>query len=340
MTSILRVRSVRSAVLMCLVLLMTASLSPRATAQEATPDAADPLSRAVAWLVSQQADDGGFIGFSGASDPGATADAVIALAAAGGDEAAAALDRAVAYLETQALVYAQTGAGQAAKLALAVIAAGGDPTSFATINPLILATMSADPATGRYGSGMFDHALTMLALAGAGEDVPAAAMEALRASQTEDGSWAFDGTVAAGAGDTNTTALVVQAIVAAGHGDDPIVEPALAYLKTVQGESGGFSFQPGDPLVPDANSTAIVVQAIIAVGQDPSSNDWKNASGALAAFQNDSGAFRYNDDQPDDNLFATLQAIPAVAGVPLPVVGETPSDQGTPVAGWDARRAA
>ena len=81
----------------------------------------------------------------------------------------------------------------------------------------------------------------------------------------------------------------------------------------------------------DANSTAIVVQAILAVGPDPASADWNTAAAALAGFQNPSGAFRYTDDQPEDNLVATVQAIPAIAGLPYPIAAEAGGD-GTEVA--------
>jgi hypothetical protein len=39
----------------------------------------------------------------------------------------------------------------------------------------------------------------------------------------------------------------------------------------------------------------------------------------LATFQNPSGAYFYNATDTSDNLFATLQAIPALASVALPV---------------------
>jgi hypothetical protein len=285
----------------------------------ATPSAGQGLEGAVAWLVAQQQPDGGFLGFSGASDPGATTDAVIALAAARNSGTDVDLTSAVGYLESTAIDYAQTGTGQAAKLALAIIAAGGDPRDVSGIDTLSLVENGQIPATGIYGTGIYDHALSILAIVAGCGTVPDSAIDALRETQISDGSWAFDAKPDVGAGDTNTTAIVVQALVAAGAGDDPITQTALDYLKAAKAETGGFGYQPADPLVADANSTALVVQAIIAAGQDPASDDWGNAAAALAAFQNPSGAFRYNNETPDDNLFATAQAIPAVAGFPLPI---------------------
>lgn len=289
----------------------------------ASPTIVASVERASAWLLTQQGLDGGFVGFSGTSDPGATADAVIALAAARADgvDVAVPLEMALRYLDGQQASYAQTGPGQAAKVALAYLAGGREPQDARVIDAIGLASAGADPTNGLYGTGVFDHALVMLALAGSGQPVPEAATAALAATQVEDGSWAFDGSTTPGAGDGNTTALVIQALVAAGRGDDPMVAKALEYLRSVQAPTGGFAFQPAEPLVPDANSTALALQAFVAVSGDPSAPPVGEAAAALAAFQNPSGAFRYTADQPDDNLFATLQAIPAAAGLPLPLAG-------------------
>jgi hypothetical protein len=319
-------RRVLSALIGTFLLLATAFNSIGVLAQDATPaatpGAAPGLEAAVDWLVAQQQDDGGFLGFSGASDPGATTDAVLALAAARNAGLEVDLTSSLAYLESTAIDYAQAGTGQAAKLALSIIAAGDDPRDVGGIDTLSLVENGQDQETGIYGLGIYDHALSILAIIGGGGSVPDSAIDALRETQISDGSWAFDAKPDVGAGDTNTTAMVIQALVAAGAGDNPMVQTALDYLKTAQVESGGFGYQPKEPLVADANSTGLVVQAIIAVGQDPALSDWGDAPAALAAFQNPSGAFRYNDDTPDDNLFATVQAIPAVAGFALPITAE------------------
>ena len=149
--------------------------------------------------------------------------------------------------------------------------------------------------------------------------MPSNAVDKLRALQIGDGAWAFDGAMGAGAGDTNTSALVVQALAADGLAADPMVDKALAYLRSTQLAAGGFPYQPGAATAADANSTSLVVQALIATGKDPASAEWKNAAAALAAFQNPSGAFRYADAPPEDNLFATIQALPAIAGLAFPI---------------------
>ena len=336
-----------------IVALTLRGLSGMPLAQSATPVATpivpgpDPaLVRAVEYLRDQQGDDGGFGGLEDEPDPATTIDAVIALKAAGqrGVDTTVAIDRALAYLETAGAAFAEQGAGQLAKLALAVIAGGKDPRDFGEDRLNLLAGLTTRPATNSttplatpaslYGGSAYSHALVLLAVAAAGEPAPIEAIEDLRATQLEDGSWGFAGTTEPGTGDSNTTALAVQALVATGNGTDPMVPSALAYLKTLQNEQGQVRFQAGTEFMADANSTALTVQALIATGQDPAGAEWRNAAGGLAAFQNAGGGFRYVEAEPADNLLATVQAIPAMAGYALPVA--TACDETAPPAAIDA----
>src|SRR3954454_24985615 len=94
---------------------------------------------------------------------------------------------------------------------------------------------------------------------------------------------------------------------------------ALPPPPTSQRPAGALPYGPADPLVADANSTALVLQALIAAGEDLASPEWGNAPLVLGLFQTPSGGLRYMaaDEQP--NLLATVQAIPAMEGLPLPV---------------------
>lgn len=303
------------------------------TAQEgstaATPvPAGSGIEGAVAWLMPQQTDDGGFVGFSGESDPGTTLDAIMALAAAEtiGVDIGDSIDRAIAYLESGevALVYVQTGVGQAAKLVLGLTAAGVQPNGFASLEPVSFIENGADPATGLYGAGVFDHALSVLALVATGNDVPAAAIDAFTATQTENGGWAFDASTDPAMVDSNTTSMSIQALVAAGHGDNDAVGNGLTYLDSIWLE-GGAAYSTLPDSLPDANSTALVIQALIATGEDPSTQ-----VETLATFQNESGAFHFNAADTSDNLYATNGAIPALALLSFPVDAVEPG--ATPVA--------
>lgn len=293
-------------------------LLPNGTSASGTP-----LQSAAAWLATQQQPSGGFKGLTGKTDPGTTADAVVALAAAGENpvQGTAGKHTAIEYLTDQAPAYATSEAG-AVKLLQAAAAAGANPRSFGGVD-LITAVQRGY----QYGSGMFDkqlyiHADAILALAAAGVTVPQPALQALVKTQGSDGGWAFTGSTQPGQADSNTTAVVLQALVATHSATPKLTDAALRYLRTTQTKDGAFAYQPpakGTPFASDANSTAIVVQAIIAAGQDPNSSQWHHALDALRKFQNADGALRYQQSTPADNLLATLQAIPALAGKALPI---------------------
>jgi hypothetical protein len=318
-------------------LLVVLIAAPASALAQATPspvaNPADALRRGSDWLVSQQGDDGAWVGFNGASDPGVTIDAVIALTAAHSSGIDVDLTRAVAYLETNGKEYAQSGAGQAAKLALAAVAVGKDPTTFGGIDSIEQALEGYNENTGMYGSGLYDTALVALALGSVGRDLPDNALKAIDDKQMGDGSWAFDGTKSAGNGDTNTTAILIQALVAIKQTEGDLILHGVEYLQGSQ-LSQGFSFQPGPGAIPDANSTGIVVQALFAAGQDPTAQEWQNVYGSLLAFQTPNGGFSYQLDPLQDNLFATVQALPAIAKLPFPVqpAATPPALNATPVA--------
>lgn len=280
------------------------------------------VQQAIDWLMSTQQPDGGFAGFSGESDPGTTIDAIFAMVAAQSLGVDADTESAVRYLESGdiALVYAQTSAGASAKLALALVATGNDPHDISNVDPMSIVEVGA--GLGTIGLGPYDHALGLLALAATETEIPELAIETARGSQIEDGSWAFDGTMSAGAGDTNTTAMMMQGLIAAGV-DDPIVDQAIGYLTAAQNEDGGFPYQPGAES--DANSTALALQAMIAADDPALEGQIEAARDALAGMQNKSGAFFYMASTPDDNQFATAQAIPALAGLAFPIVATGPA---------------
>jgi len=270
--------------------------------------------------VSQQDASGAFVGFSGEPDPGTTIDAVLALAAAGEAESDA-VNLAIEYLTANGAGYAAMGAGYAAKLVMAMVAVGRDPANIGGLNAVELIADGVDEASGFCGGEVFDHALCMIGLVAAGQPVPAEWTARLLEFQiVENGGWAFDGSLEAPMADSNTTAIVVQALVAAGMTpDQEPIQRALSYLSSVLAPGGGFAYAVADPLVADANSTGTVIQALMAAGEDPGSAAWGNATAALTTLQNPSGAFRYMESVPEDNLYATLQAMPALAGLPFPI---------------------
>lgn len=313
------------------VVMMAMAIVLPASAQDSTP-AVSPetageggLAAATSWLLDQQLENGAFAGYSGEEDAGTTVDAIIALVAANnaGIDTADAVDTAIAWLGTGdiALVYEQTGVGQAAKLVLALVAAGENPADISGSNPISIVEAGQDAESGFYGEGLYNHAYAILALAATGNDVPSNALDVMASSQAENGGWAFDGATDPAMADSNTTAMVVQALVASGNADHEMMALALDFLASTVTDTGA-AYAPGAEV--DANSTALVLQAMIATGGETSGLD-----SALASFQLESGAYFYQSADTSENLFSTVQAIPAMAGAVLPVA---PSSDATPVA--------
>lgn len=274
------------------------------------------VAAALQWVAGQQQADGSFAGFG----PGDTADAVVAFVAGGQQPPASAVN----YLAGQAASYGTSSAGATAKLILAAVAAGRDPLNFGGVNLARQLGSTYSATTGQYGSDVYGHALALLAIKAMGAQPPAAAIDRLVSLQLRDGGWSFDGAAASGS-DTNTTALAVMALAGRARAADAL-NAARAYLRGQQNPDGGFPYSQTSAFgnASDANSTAAVAMAIIALGEDPGGAAWKQGDAtplsALAAFQNSSGAFRYQNAMPDDNALATYQAIPALAGRALPVV--------------------
>jgi hypothetical protein len=311
------------------VLVTTLLLTLTGPAQAAS--ATEAVDQALGWLKSQQNADGGFSnGFSPESNITATAEVVIALAAGGQDAGAVQSSNGASpldYLYQQVKTGQIEGVGTTSKVILALVASGLDPANFAGQNLVGKLTAAYDAGSGSYGGSIFDQALVVLALANVGQTVPQGATDYLMAYQTTDGAWNFMGDTAALSGDTNTTALVIQALAAAGRKDDS--GRGLDYLRRVQNTDGGWPYQNPSAYgtETDANSTALVLQAIYAVGQAP--GDWygdgTDPLGALLALQNASGSFSFQASWPGDNVLATVQAIPAAAGVTLAQVRRVPT---------------
>ena len=277
----------------------------------------DAASRALTWLATKQNADGGFSdGFSLNSKLSATSDAILAITAAGQDVSAwkqgnvSPLD----YLQSHASQ--TTNSGEIGKVILAVVATGGDPHSLGGVD--LIARLNGLRKSGGYGGTLYEDTLAVLALANAGQSVPDDVIGRLLKAQTADGAWAFTGDTAASAGDTNTTALVVQALIATGHRD--AIGRALDYFRRTQNADAGWPYQAPSAYgtETDANSTANVLQALIAAGE--SASNWSKAGqsdplGALIRLQDaKSGGFNFQASMPGANLLATLQAVPALKG--------------------------
>ncbi|MGD0766496.1 MAG: prenyltransferase/squalene oxidase repeat-containing protein [Dehalococcoidia bacterium] len=283
----------------------------------ATPQT-NAANQALDYIRTIQNADGGFPSFGSDSSAGATLDAVFAFAAAGVDIGTVEKggNSPIGYLEAQADAYAATPGG-AAKLVLGLIAAGEDPHAFAGADYVAKMQSYFDSAAHRYGEQTIDHALYMLARKSLGLSPAYGTVSFLKSKQSADGCWEFSDGFGC---DTNTTAVAIQALLAAGlPPTDGSIKNALGYLKAAQNTDGGFPYVvPSDS---DANSTAYVLQALVAAGEDvDAGGSWEKPGGrtppqALLSFRDaTTGAFTYAGE---DSAYATYQAVPALLLQPL-----------------------
>ncbi|MDQ1712682.1 MAG: hypothetical protein QOE45_2132 [Frankiaceae bacterium] len=330
-----------------------------APARAATPPPPREARWAATWLADRIGSNGAVTALDGKADPATTVVVGLALAAAGTapktlDAAATYLGN---HIDEYARANNADRPGALGRLAMLAAASGRDPNAFGGTAPTnhlidrILATRTlAGPNAGMFAdpmySGVFSHALGLLGVATAltlTTDQQAAvtsALDFLVAQQCADGAWQNAARVVvagialtqcgtgANGPDTNTASLAAQALAAFRRAarTDP-----LQWLDAAQNAAGGYGYLPGGAT--DADSTALAVQAIVASGGSPTSARFTtgrtSAYAALLALQvrcagpaKDRGAFAYqrgSDGSLKPNLYATAEAVPAIALKPFPL---------------------
>ena len=264
-----------------------------------------------------------FDGSYGATSAGQNFDAIYAVRAAGYDPAldhTDTRDSPLTWLAANAA--AQTKPASAAKAALAAKAIGADPKAVNGVDLIARITAGLDAKTGKYASDDFSQSIAMLGLACTGNTVSASATAALKATQGNDGGWGFGGS-----SDPDTTAVAIQALIAAGAPKtDAAVTKAITYIKTTQLPDGGWGYAPDS----NASSTAFVVQALIAAGESLDIPIYikagKSPTSYLLSQQNADGSFKGYDV-----AYSTNQVVPALAGRTFCNAADTPitRDSGT-----------
>jgi hypothetical protein len=226
-----------------------------------------------------------------------------------------------------------------------LVAAGEDPRTFAGVDWVQRLELSYVPGTGSYGGESFyADVLAMLGVLAAGRPLPLGAVERIRVNQCNDpakpavhGGWTWQvGCV--GTPDTDTTSLAMSVLVEAAGPDGADVRRARDWLLGGRHVDGCWGHTRGK--FENANSCGLGVSAVLALGEDPRAAPWGdetvNPARRLRAFQRESGglAYRAVSTKPDD--YATVQAVPALAGWSYPVSGpDEPEDPDGPEAPGD-----
>lgn len=269
------------------------------------------------WLRAQQSITNGSYGNS----MGGAVDALLAIGANGysASEWRRAPDSPslLAYTLGNGAAYSNESAAAAGKLSLALAAADSCVPA-----GVVQASQFYSPTMGAYGPGSGPQSWAMLGVAAISQTIPASATQYLLAMSQPDGGWEWQPGFGS---DSNTTALAVQALIAAGEpATSTAVVSGVAYLKSAQNADGGIGYIPGSDS--DTNSTAWAVQALSAAGEGPGSGGTlgafllssTRAISYLIGMQLPDGSFEW---QPDlgSNMLATQQAIPALLDRPYPI---------------------
>lgn len=286
--------------------------------------AADPqvVDDGAGWLTTRLADGYRVDGEFGPSY-GQGADVALALLAAGGHDGT--LGTLLTWLEQNAADYTQgtsaiefgekEGAayvGATAKLALTVEVTGGDATNVSGID-LVAQLLRLKQEDGRFAddsafgsyANLYGHSFAVLALDAGGQAVPQDVVQALLDAQCADGSFpeTYPTPETPCTGQVDATGLALQALAAVDLGASADAAEAVAWLQDQQGADGAF---PGEAPV---NSTGYAVLGLDAVGAaDGGAVAW------LAGLQNADGGLPKGPAEPASDLFATAQALPALAG--------------------------
>jgi hypothetical protein len=251
---------------------------------------ATPLAQSADYLESRRGVDGGVAEPGGRPDASLTAWTILALKAVGRDLGRASRE------------YVRTAPPQdVTQTALRALALGDEE--------LLERLEAARRRDGRIGPLVNSTAWSVIALRGAGRPAGAATLRYLLRQQRTNGGWPWH---PRGAPDSNDTAVVIQALRAAGVRGRPLTRGAR-FLRQLQAKDGGFRLVPGR--TPDAQSTAWAIQGLLAAGTKPG----RAAYRYLASLRRDDGSYRYSTRYAVTPVWVTAQVLPALAGKPFPL---------------------
>ena len=310
---------------------------------------ADPPGAALNWIEGELAHDGGSLrtsydggpdggGIQSFDDWGLTIDAILALAAAGRGDGAAATT-ADGLVEDNVASYVTGGdfgpddryAGALAKTLLMAEIQDEDPSNFGgfdLVDELLDRLQTDGPDAGRFSdltgfgdfSNGFGQALAIMALARTPGGVPAAAVDFFLAQQCPGGSFRGDYTTPGGctadsAASVDATGFALQALVTVAPScvTRQAVTDAVSSLVAGQNASGAFGGESGS----NTNSTGLAAVALRSLGETAAADD---AAAFIAGLQ--------------------LQAGDDVGAIALNQAGLTSADDGVQVLERDGFRRA
>lgn len=298
-------------------LALLACIGAASAAPAARAASSDPVRDAVRFLVSRQVSNGAFFDTVATADVVAEAAAVVA--AANGPSTV--IDAAMAYVATHGPARADDRGGHAARIVLGIRATGGAPRAFAGTDYVEALRAHYNAVTGTYDNGVYANALAVLAAASVGVMPSSNTLEYFRLSACANGGMSHEaGCVQAP--DIDTTAMAIIALRASRiSASDPVVAGARRFLLDTQNADGGWGLEPEHPT--NANSTGLAISAVLSLGERVATAPWRDGprdpARALRALQMPSGAFSYLAGQRA-NDYATVQALPALAGASYPLV--------------------
>lgn len=278
-----------------------------APVRAATATTTDPAKAAAGWIATQVE--------AGGLGAGSLADSILALAAThvGGTAAADALTQLVPKIDAYAGYGGALKPGALGKAMLAVIVAGGDPTSFNGHNlesDLRGLQITSGTDAGRFGTAAInDQALDILALAATSGGVPSGAGDWLAAQQCPSGEYEWDGScpTAPGSEDPDTTAMALQALLAAGN--TTAADKATQWLVNLQAKDGSLASSG----TANADSTGIAGEALRAAGQPAAADAAASWVAGLqygcSAKTGDRGAIPWTKATPGLLIYSTPQAV-------------------------------
>ena len=285
----------------------------------------DAARKGADWIAGEQADDGGF--FASGQRVDQTAETLAAIVAGG--VRGRPVTRAVSYLRKHAASGATRGA-YTGRIVAGLVAAGENPREFAGTDFVAKLDDQYDKGSGAYDTeNLFTNLMGANGAVAVRKALPAKAAAYIGDNACSKGGFGFQNGCAEGP-DVDTSAWVINVLVAAGRKSDPAVDSARTYILSVQRDDGGFGFTQDKST--SADSTGLVLSAIEALGERTTKAPWRRGDGgdpvkALLPLQHSSGGFRFVSSSKSPNALSTMNAVPGLARVayPIPKITEAPT---------------